>query len=83
MEWITDDNDPQGEVNVAIKLPNDMIIWPVQRTMNRFKNGFEDSIYPYARVLLKDFINEPSDQSFWQINDENNSKMIKPWWKFW
>jgi hypothetical protein len=82
-EWETDDSDPQGEVNIAIKLPNGMIIWPAQRTMSRFKNDFEDSIYPYACVLLKDFINEPFDQEFWQINMNNSKNESKPWWKFW
>jgi hypothetical protein len=29
-EWQTDDSDPQGEINVALKLPDDSLIWPVQ-----------------------------------------------------
>lgn len=52
-EWITDDNDPQGELNVSIKLPNGSIIWPVQRAMKRYENGKEDGIYDYAYVLSK------------------------------
>ena len=80
-EWITDDNDPQGEITAAIKFPEGMTVWPMQRVMNRFKNGFEDSIYPYGYELAKDYITEPFDQSFWTINSSNNYK--KAWWKFW
>lgn len=50
-EWLTDDNDPQGEVNIAVKLKNGSIIFPVQRAMKRYQNGKEDSIYDYGFVL--------------------------------
>lgn len=50
-EWITDDNDPQGEINIAVKLKDGSIIFPVQRAMKRYKNGKEDSIYDYGIVL--------------------------------
>ena len=50
-EWLTDDNDPQGEVNIAVKLKNGSIIFPVQRAMKRYQNGKEDSIYDYGYVL--------------------------------
>lgn len=50
-EWLTDDSDPQGEVNIAVKLKDDSIIFPVQRAMKRYANGKEDSIYDYAIVL--------------------------------
>lgn len=50
-EWITDDNDPQGEINIAVKLANGTMIWPVIRCMKRFKVGSEESIYAYLFVL--------------------------------
>ena len=50
-EWLTDDNDPQGEVNIAVKLKNGNIIFPVQRAMKRYANGNEDSIFDYGFVL--------------------------------
>ena len=50
-EWITDDSDPQGEVNIAVKLKDGSIIFPVQRAMKRYMNGNEDSIYDYGYVL--------------------------------
>jgi hypothetical protein len=47
-----DDNDPQGEINIAIRLRDGTILWPVQRVMKRFKNGVEDSIWVYGVVLF-------------------------------
>lgn len=37
-KWIVDDNDPQGELNVSLKLPNGQEIWPIQKVMKRFQN---------------------------------------------
>lgn len=50
-EWLTDDNDPQGEINIAVKLKDGSTIFPVQRAMKRYMNGKEDSIYDYGYVL--------------------------------
>jgi hypothetical protein len=50
-EWQTDDADPQGEINVALKLPDGSLIWPVQRVMKRLKNGPEESIAVYGSAL--------------------------------
>ena len=47
-EWLTNDADPQGEINIALKLPDGSIIWPMQRVMKRLKNGPEDSIAAYG-----------------------------------
>ena len=52
-EWEGNDADPNAEINVALKLPNGSLIWPVQRAMKRFKNGPEDGIYAYAVVILE------------------------------
>lgn len=49
--WITDDNDPQGEMNIAVKLPDGTTLFPVQRCMKRYQNGMEDSIYAYVYAL--------------------------------
>lgn len=43
--WITDDSDPQGEINIAVETANGVTIWPVIRCMKRYKNGAEDSVY--------------------------------------
>lgn len=49
--WITDDNDPQGEMNIAVKLQSGTTLFPVQRCMKRYQNGMEDSIYAYVYAL--------------------------------
>lgn len=53
-EWITDDDDPDGEVNISVKLPGDTYIFPVQRAMKRYQNGEEDSIYDYGYTIFSD-----------------------------
>jgi hypothetical protein len=50
-EWHTDDQDPQGEINVELVLPDGAIIWPVQRVMKRYQNGAEDGLAAYAAAL--------------------------------
>lgn len=49
--WITDDNDPQGEMNIAVKLLDGTTLFPVQRCMKRYQNGADDSIYAYVYAL--------------------------------
>lgn len=53
-EWVTNDEDPQGEVNAGVKLPNGILVYPMQRVMKRFKNGPAEGIYGYGAVLVKD-----------------------------
>ena len=48
--WETDDQDPEGEINIAVHL-NCGTVWPVQRVMKRFSNGPEDSLYAYGAAL--------------------------------
>lgn len=81
--WQTDENDPEGEINASVKLPDGTIIFPMQRIMKRFQNGSEDAVYVYGHHITKDYINEPFDQSFWDINKEENNQTKKPWWRFW
>jgi hypothetical protein len=81
--WQTEDNDPHGELNVSVKLPGDVVIFPVQRIMKRFQNGAEDAVYIYGHHITKDYIAEPFDQSFWQLMSEENKSPSKPWWRFW
>lgn len=57
-KWITDDNDPEGEINIAVETAGGVTLWPVIRCMKRYKNGPEDSIYALVSVLdNKDFYN--------------------------
>ncbi len=50
-EWVADDKDPQGEINIELHLPDGGTVWPVQRAMKRYSNGIEDAIAPYAASL--------------------------------
>ncbi len=50
-EWQVNDADPQGEINISLKLPDGTVIWPVQRVMKRLKNGREDGIAAYGSAL--------------------------------
>jgi len=49
-EWITNDNDKQGEINITVKLPNGSILMPVIRVMKRCKEGLENDIYNYVVI---------------------------------
>ncbi len=82
-EWITDDDDPNGEINIEVKLGNGTRCWQGQRVIKRVQNGLEDGIYPYGHHLTKEFTNEEYDESFWNIKAEIKPfERKKPWWKF-
>lgn len=53
-QWIGDDAEADGLediVNIALRIEDTKIIWPIQRVMKRYQNGSEDSIYLYAQML--------------------------------
>ncbi|SDT64763.1 hypothetical protein SAMN05216490_4575 [Mucilaginibacter mallensis] len=75
--WITDDDTADGEITASVKLPDGNIIFPMQRVMKRFKNGNEDSIYPYGYEISKNLTNEIFNEKYWDIIKEK-----KTWWKF-
>jgi len=82
--WVTDDNDPEGELNISLKLPNGGEIWPIRKVMMRFQNGNEDAIYPYAHAVTEEFTKKPFNEQFWTLTAENDGAgNEKPWWKFW
>jgi hypothetical protein len=83
-EWITNDNDPNGELNVSLKLPDGGEIWPVQKVIKRFQNGSEDAIYPYVHMVTNEFTNLPFREEFWTLTAEIEApEQTKQWWKFW
>jgi len=43
-EWVVDDDDPEGEINIELLLQDGTRCWPVHRAMKRFQNGAEDGI---------------------------------------
>lgn len=91
-QWVTNDEDPDGEVNAEICLADESIIWPMQRAMKRFKNGAEDDFFTYGVLLtqgggkviapLAPAVTPappvPSPSSPAQV-----PQRVKPWWKFW
>jgi hypothetical protein len=50
--WVTDDKDPQGEINIALRLGNGVTCWPVQRVMKRLKSS-EDNLIAWAAGLRR------------------------------
>lgn len=50
-QWRADEADPEGEINMQILLPDGSVIFPVQRVMKRFRNGSEEGIYGYGRLV--------------------------------
>jgi hypothetical protein len=58
-EWEVDDDDPQAELNLALRLVDDSLVWPVQRAVKRMRNGAEDAIVPYAVALGVDVGEKP------------------------
>jgi len=77
-KWITDDNDPEGEINISVLFPNGSIVWPMQRIMKRFKIGSEESAYVYVYQLTKEFTKEEFDNRYWELKEKPEK-----WWKFW
>jgi hypothetical protein len=50
-EWVTDDSDPEGEINVAVRLRDGSLVWPVQRVMKRLAAGECESVHAYVAVI--------------------------------
>ena len=50
-KWLTDDSDPEGEMNIAVELASGVRFWPVVRCMKRCKLGPEESLFAYLMVL--------------------------------
>ena len=73
-EWVTDENNAEGEVTAAVIFPDGSQIWPMQKVVKRFQNGQEESIYTYADVITREYAKSPAAEIV-------QSK--KPWWKFW
>lgn len=59
-QWRADDDDPEGELNIALEFDRGGTVWPVQRVLKRMQNGAEDGIYVYG-VLIGKSINESDE----------------------
>ncbi|ESX78833.1 hypothetical protein NKH89_25875 [Mesorhizobium sp. M0923] len=42
--WLTDDNDPEGEINAALEVASGVTCWPMQRVMKRLRSSEEDLV---------------------------------------
>jgi hypothetical protein len=62
-EWEGDDADEQPELNLALRLVDDGLVWPVQRAIKRMRNGAEDGIVAYAVALGVDVGPKPGRTS--------------------
>lgn len=49
--WEGDDDDPEAEINVILRLADGSIVWPVQRILKRFQNGPAESVVAYGAGL--------------------------------
>ena len=50
-EWVTNDRDPQGEINIQIRLKDNSLLLPVRKMMKRYQLGAEESIYAYVILI--------------------------------
>ncbi len=50
-EWITNDQDPEGELNITVRLPDGTQLMPVYKCMKRCQLGMEESLYSYVSVI--------------------------------
>jgi hypothetical protein len=51
-QWYVELGDPQGEVNIEVRFPDGSRIWPMQRVIKRLKNGPEENIHDYGRLVI-------------------------------
>lgn len=81
-KWVTDDNDPQGEINIKLVSANGIEMFPAHRVMKRIQNGEEDNVYHYTEIAVKNYMNFdgeiPED-----FKDDKKEDGGKPWWKIW
>ena len=79
IKWQINEIDPQSHINATLIFPNGTKLHPIQRCLNRFMNGAEESIYSYGLVAITELNND----NYWtkeNLKDTNVQK--KPWWKF-
>jgi hypothetical protein len=49
--WQADDDDPEREMDIELRLGDGSRVWPIQRVMKRYANGPEDGIAFYGAAL--------------------------------
>ena len=79
-KWETDDDDPEGEVNITLISANGSAMFPAHRIMKRIQNGEEDNVYHYTALAVRDYMKYEGEIP---IDFNTKEKKIKPWWKIW
>lgn len=46
-DWITDDNDPEGEIKAEFRFKDGSVIQPMMKAIKRYQLGNEEGIYGY------------------------------------
>ena len=78
-KWVTDDDDPRGELNIKLVSANSTAMYPAHRVMKRIQNGEEDNVYHYTALAVKKYMHFEGEVPVGFGEDES----VKPWWKFW
>ena len=47
-EWEGDDTDDEAELNIALRLADGSVVWPVQRAVKRLARGEDEAIVAFA-----------------------------------
>ncbi|WP_077379944.1 hypothetical protein [Mesorhizobium prunaredense] len=50
--WLTNDDDPEGEINAALEAANGVTCWPMQRVMKRLRSS-EDDLVVWAEGIRR------------------------------
>ena len=53
--WELDNDHPDEIIHVMLRLPDNTLVWPFQKTIKRFLNGFEDSLHGYAYLVTESY----------------------------
>ena len=73
-DWEASDSDPDAEINVALRLSDGSMCWPVQRVIKRIEAGSEDGIAAYG-IGFGIEVGRPIRVA--------KAARKKPWWKVW
>ncbi|MER8579785.1 hypothetical protein NKG95_13780 [Mesorhizobium sp. M1423] len=50
--WLTNDDDPEGEINAALEVGSGVTCWPMQRAMKRLRSS-EDDLVAWAEGIRR------------------------------
>lgn len=78
-EWSGSTQDPVSNLNIALRLPNGSVLYPVQRVVTRIQHGLEDGIAACGIGLGLDVGPPPTKET----PELPPLPEKKPWWKVW